>query len=116
MYVHVHKLSRWLGALNAFNPYNPDFFWELDCKLGAKADERKVINILVLMEQKESGENWLNESRDWLKFDAPANWTEDEGLPHPSRGEKRPAAGLCPTCAVNCGRAGAASQFEWSTL
>ena len=77
----LHMVRR-LGALNAFNPYNPDFFWELDCKLGAKADERKVINILVLMEQKESGENWLNESRDWLKFDAPANWTEDEGLPH----------------------------------
>ena len=35
----LHMVRR-LGALNAFNPYNPDFFWELDCKLGAKADER----------------------------------------------------------------------------
>ena len=75
-------LFRRLGALHLFNPYDPDYRWELDCLLGVHKDERKVINILVLLEQKESGENWLNESREWLKFDAPANWVTDEGLPH----------------------------------
>ena len=75
-------LFRRVGALHLFNPYDPDYRWELDCMRDARKDERKVINILVLLEQKEPQEHWLNESRDWLKFDAPANWTTDEGLPH----------------------------------
>jgi hypothetical protein len=73
-----HVLMTRLGALNVFSPYNLNFRWELNLE---RKDERKVISMLVNLERNEDGENWLDESRDWLKFDVNQAWLTDEGMP-----------------------------------
>ena len=37
--------------------------------------------MLVNLENNEDGENWLEESRDWVKFDVSAAWQTDAGMP-----------------------------------
>ena len=89
-----------------------DFRWELDL---CDKDARRVISMLVNLENNEDGENWLDESRDWVKFDVSAAWQTDEGMPDTGTvritynteahcADTKRRSGLAKFCAVGRGK------------
>ena len=74
-----------LGWLNTWNPLKPDFYYELQ---HTRREERLVSKALLHLAVVEPGENWLEETFAWGRFDnaipgweLPRTWFTEEGMP-----------------------------------
>jgi len=81
----VYFFPQRLGWLNVWNPLKPDFYYELQ---HTRREERLVSKALLHLAVVEPGENWLEETFSWGRFDTaipgwelPRTWFTEEGMP-----------------------------------
>ncbi|GMI44136.1 hypothetical protein TrCOL_g3436 [Triparma columacea] len=79
------KITFRLGWLNTWNPLKPDFYYELQ---HTRREERLVSKALLHLAVVEPGENWLEETFAWSRFDKaipgwelPRTWFTEDGMP-----------------------------------
>ena len=59
-----------VGPANCFNPIHPDRFYDLNLRV---LDEYSICTMLVVLAD-EVGENWLEETRNGMRFELPITW------------------------------------------
>lgn len=75
-----------LGVLNIFDPMNPDRYYKLDLR---RWDHREVVKWLVKLAAAEPGDNWLDVSYRWAKYDLPVpGWLLPVGWTLPDKFDK----------------------------
>jgi hypothetical protein len=57
-----------LGVLNVYDPIVPDRQYKLDLR---RWEQRQMAKTLIALAVVEPGENWVNESFRWSKYDEP---------------------------------------------
>ena len=67
-------LARCLGWLNVWTPMHADGFYSLDL---SRADDRKVVTILLKLAVVEPGENWVGETLNGAPFELPEAWMNE---------------------------------------